>query len=191
MALAVSPSRLPSKRALKVKATQMNEPLQLKFRVGIGHDVHRFIVGRKLVLGGIEVSHTHGLEGHSDADVVLHAICDALLGAAGLGDIGEHFPNTDAQYQGIASGVLLKQVEQKVRAAGWSIENVDVIILAQEPKLQEYKPKMKYHIAGELNIDPASVNIKAGTNEGLGFIGAKEGMAAYAVVLLNKTENIL
>jgi 2-C-methyl-D-erythritol 2,4-cyclodiphosphate synthase len=160
--------------------------------VGIGHDVHRFVKGRKLILGGIEVPHTHGLEGHSDADVVLHAICDAILGAAGLGDIGEHFPNTDAKYKGIASSVLLKQVNQKVHDAGWTIENVDVMILAQEPKLKEFKPKMKYHIARELNLDPNQINIKAGTNEGLGFIGAKEGMAAYAVVLLkNKTENVL
>ena len=106
--------------------------------------------------------HTHGLDGHSDADVVLHAICDAILGAAGLGDIGEHFPNTDAKYKGIASSIFLKQVNQKVHEAGWAVENVDVMILAQEPKLQEFKPKMKYHIALELNIDQSQVNIKAG-----------------------------
>jgi 2-C-methyl-D-erythritol 2,4-cyclodiphosphate synthase len=156
------------------------------FRVGIGYDVHKLVAGRKLMLGGIEVPHTHGLDGHSDADVALHAICDAILGAAGLGDIGEHFPNTDAKYEGIASSVFLKQVSQKANDAGWAVENVDVMILAQEPKLQEFKPKMKYHIALELNIDPAQVNIKAGTNEGLGYIGAQEGIAAYAVVLLKK-----
>jgi 2-C-methyl-D-erythritol 2,4-cyclodiphosphate synthase len=138
------------------------------------------------MLGGIEVPHTHGPGGHSDADVVLHAICDAILGAAGLGDIGEHFPNTDVKYKGASSSIFLKQVTQKVYDAGWVVENVDVMILAQEPKLQEFKPKMKYHIAFALNIGQAQVNIKAGTNEGLGYIGAKEGIAAYAVVLLKK-----
>ena len=155
-------------------------------RVGIGHDVHRLVFGRKLKLGGIEVPHTHGLSGHSDADVVLHAICDAILGAAGLGDIGEYFPNTDTKYEGVASSLFVKQVAQKVHDAGWSVENVDVMILAQEPKLQEFKPKMKQHIASQLNIDQAQVNIKAGTNEGLGYIGAQEGIAVYAVVLLKK-----
>ncbi len=125
----------------------------MSFRVGIGHDVHRLVLGRKLMLGGIEVPHTHGLDGHSDADVVLHAICDAMLGAAGLGDIGEHFPNTDAKYKGLASSIFLKQVNQKVHEAGWAVENVDVMILAEAPKLQEFKPKMKYHIALELDID--------------------------------------
>lgn len=159
----------------------------MSFRVGIGHDVHRFIFGRKLMLGGIEVPHTHGLDGHSDADVVLHAICDAILGAAGLGDIGEHFPNTDAKYEGVSSSTFLTQINKKVRDAGWSIENIDVMILAQDPKLQKYKPKMKSFIADQLGIEGPRVNIKAGTNEGLGFIGAQEGMAAYAVVLLKKT----
>jgi len=158
----------------------------MSYRVGIGHDVHRLEFGRKLILGGIEVPHTHGLSGHSDADVVLHAICDAILGAAGMGDIGEHFPNTDPQYKGITSSIFLKKVAQKIHDAGWVIENVDVMILAEEPKLQAFKPKMKYHIALELGVDHAQVNIKAGTNEGLGYIGAQEGIAAYAVVLLKK-----
>jgi len=162
----------------------------MSFRVGIGHDVHRLVFGRKLMLGGIEVPHTHGLSGHSDADVVLHAICDAILGAAGLGDIGEHFPNTDAKYEGSSSSVFLKQVNQKIYDAGWAVENVDVMILAQEPKLQEYKLKMKYHIARVLNIDQTQINIKAGTNEGLGYIGAQEGIAAYAVVLLKKRRGL-
>ena len=113
-------------------------------------------------------------------------ICDAILGAAGLGDIGEHFPNTDAQYKGVSSSQFLKEVHKKVHDAGWAVENVDVMILAEAPKLQEFKPKMKYHIARRLNIEQAQVNIKAGTNEGLGYIGAKEGIAAYAVVLLKK-----
>ena len=156
------------------------------FRVGLGHDVHRLVLGRKLILGGVEVPHTHGLDGHSDADVVLHALCDAMLGAAGLGDIGEHFPNTDAKYKNAPSSLFLKEVHQKVQKAGWNIENVDVAILAEAPKLQDFKPKMKYHIAFEIGIDQAKVNIKAGTNEGLGYIGAKEGIAAYAVVSLER-----
>ncbi|MBF0512182.1 MAG: 2-C-methyl-D-erythritol 2,4-cyclodiphosphate synthase [Candidatus Omnitrophica bacterium] len=158
----------------------------MNYSVGMGHDVHRFIEGRKLFLGGVEVPYTHGLLGHSDADVVLHAICDAILGALSLGDIGEHFPDTDPQYKGISSGVLLAKVDEKARAKGWIIGNVDVIILAQEPKLRDFKPKMKYYIANTLGISEDQVNIKAGTNEGLGFIGAKEGIASYAVVLLVK-----
>ena len=158
----------------------------MNFRVGIGHDVHRLVFGRKLMLGGVEVPHTHGLAGHSDADVVLHAICDAILGAAGLGDIGEHFPNTDSKYKDFDSSQFLREVNKKVSDARWVVENVDVMILAEAPKLKEFKPKMKYHIALELSIDQAQVNIKAGTNEGLGYIGAQEGIAAYAVVLLKK-----
>ncbi len=154
----------------------------LNYRVGFGYDVHRLIVGRKLMLGGIEVPHTHGLDGHSDADVVLHAICDALLGAAGLGDIGEHFPNTDPRYKGISSSQLLKTSNQKINDVGYFVSNVDVMIVAEEPKLLQFKPKMKFHIAYELAVDESQVNIKAGTNEGLGFLGAKEAIAAYAIV---------
>lgn len=156
------------------------------YRVGIGHDVHRFAAGRKLMLGGVEVPHTHGLDGHSDADVVLHAICDALLGAAGLGDIGEHFPNTDPKYKGISSSALLKTANQKINDLGFRVNNVDVMIIAEQPKLQAYKPKMRFHIAFELAVDEAQVNVKAGTNEGLGSIGRGEGIAAHAVVTLIK-----
>lgn len=156
------------------------------YRSGIGYDVHRLIPGRKLMLGGIEIPHTHGLDGHSDADVVLHAICDALLGAAALGDIGEHYPNTDPKYKNISSSLLLKETNQKVNDLGFKVSNVDVMILAQEPKLQDYKNKMRFHIAFELAVDETQVNIKATTNEGLGFIGAKEGIAAYCVATLIK-----
>jgi len=156
----------------------------MSYRVGIGHDVHRLVLGRKLVLGGVEIPHSHGLDGHSDADVVLHAICDAILGAAGLGDIGEHFPNTDPQYKDVASSFFLKESHRKIKELGLCIENVDVMILAEAPKLQAFKPKMKYYIALELGINETQVNVKAGTNEGLGYIGAKEGIAAYAVVIL-------
>ena len=158
----------------------------MNFRVGIGYDVHRLVKGRKLMLGGIDVPHTYGLDGHSDADVVLHAICDALLGAAGLGDIGAHFPNTDPQYKGTSSSLFLKHCNQKVNDLGFKVSNVDVMVVAEAPKLQEYKAKMRFHIAFELAVDEGQVNIKAGTNEGLGFIGAKEGIAAYAVVSLIK-----
>ena len=159
----------------------------MNFRTGIGYDVHKLVKGRKLMLGGIEIPYKLGLEGHSDADVVLHAICDAILGAAGKGDIGEHFPNTDNQYKNISSSILLKKVNQLVNDDGYKVVNVDIMILAEEPKLTEYKPKMKFHIAFELAIDESQVNIKATTNEGLGFIGKKEGIACYATVLLMKS----
>ena len=158
----------------------------MNFRTGIGYDVHKLVKGRKLMLGGIEIPYKRGLDGHSDADVVLHAICDAILAAAGKGDIGEHFPNTDSQYKNISSSILLKKVNQHINDEGYKVVNVDVMILAQEPKLAEFKPKMRFHIAFELAIDESSVNIKAGTNEGLGFIGKKEGIACYATVLLKK-----
>jgi 2-C-methyl-D-erythritol 2,4-cyclodiphosphate synthase len=154
------------------------------FRIGIGYDVHRFAEGRKLFLGGIEIPHTHGLDGHSDADVVLHAICDALLGAVGQGDIGEHFPPSETKFKGIASSILLKKVNEIVGAAGYRVGNVDVAILAEEPHLKEYKAKMRMQIALTLAIDELSVNIKATTNEGMGFIGKKEGIAAYATALV-------
>ena len=160
----------------------------MNYRIGIGYDVHKLkkIKGRKLMLGGVEVPHTHSLEGHSDADVVLHAICDALLGAAGLGDIGEHYPNTDPKYKDISSSVLLKTTTQKVNDLGYKVSNVDVMVLAEKPHLQEYKAKMRFRIAFELAVDEAQVNIKAGTNEGMGFVGEKKGIAAYAVVSLIK-----
>ena len=158
----------------------------MNVRVGIGYDVHKLVKGRKLMLGGVDVACDRGLQGHSDADVVLHAICDAILGAVGKGDIGEHFPNTDPQYKNISSSILLKKVNQQVNDEGYKVANVDVMILAEEPKLTEYKPKMKFHIAYELAIDESQVNIKAGTNEGLGFIGHKEAIACYASVLIRK-----
>lgn len=155
-------------------------------RVGIGYDVHRFGKGRKLFLGGVAIPYKLGLEGHSDADVLLHAICDALLGALGKGDIGEHFPNTDPRYKNISSLKLLKHVNGLVGKRGFQINNVDTVILAQEPNLKAYKEKMRRTISAELAIDEDFVNIKATTNEGLGFIGRGEGIAAYATVLLTK-----
>lgn len=156
----------------------------MTYRTGIGYDVHRFAKGRKLMLGGIEVAHDRGLEGHSDADVLLHAICDALLGAVGQGDIGEHFPPSDKSYKDIASSLLLKKVNTIVSDAGFQVVNVDVVVLAEEPHLKDYKAKMRKHISALLNVDEMRVNIKATTNESLGFIGKKEGIAAYATVLV-------
>ena len=157
-------------------------------KIGIGYDIHRLVKGRKLVLGGVEVPHAKGLDGHSDADVIVHAVCDALLGALGLGDIGEHFPNTDKKYKDISSLKLLKTVHGLVQKSKYKIGNLDVIVQAQEPKLQEFKPQMKKAIAKSLEISPESVNIKATTQEGVGSIGRKEAIASFAAVLLVKEE---
>ena len=173
-----------------LKGAPPGQPLQgfifMNYRTGIGYDVHRFMKGRKLILGGVEIPHDMGLDGHSDADVVMHAICDALLGAVGKGDIGEHFVNTEAKWKNVASSLLLKRVHEIVQEAGYQVGNVDVSILAEAPALKSYKGKMRFHIAYELAIDEDLVNIKATTNEGLGFIGKKEGIACYAAVLVVK-----
>ena len=156
----------------------------MKNRVGLGYDIHRLVQGRKLFLGGIEIPHSKGLDGHSDADVVLHAICDALLGAIGKGDIGEHFPNTDKKYKNISSTRLLKEVLKFVIKKGYQINNIDTVIQAEEPKLMTYKAVMRKHIAQTLSIDESCVNMKATTCEGLGAIGQGQGIAAFAVVSL-------
>lgn len=142
--------------------------------------------GRKLILGGVEIPHPKGLEGHSDADVVLHAVCDALLGAAGKGDIGEHFPNTDKSYKDISSLILLGKVYDLISREGYKVGNVDVVIQAEAPNLKSYKPRMKERIAKALHIDESFVNMKATTNEGLGAVGHGQGIAAFAVVMLIK-----
>ena len=155
-------------------------------RIGLGYDIHRLVKGRKLFLGGVEIPFPKGLLGHSDADVLLHAVCDALLGALGKGDIGEHFPNTDKQYKGISSLILLQRVYALVKKEGFSVGNVDTMILAQAPNLKAFKPKMRAAIAKVLRIPPQRVNIKATTQEGVGFIGKSKAIAAYAMVLLVK-----
>jgi 2-C-methyl-D-erythritol 2,4-cyclodiphosphate synthase len=142
-------------------------------KVGIGYDIHRLVPGRKLILGGVEIPYTHGLDGHSDADVLLHAICDALLGALGKGDIGEYFPNTDEKYKGISSLTLLGHVCQMVESEGYKIGNIDTMILAEKPNLKEFKPKMKATIARALSISENFVSIKATTQEGVGFPDGK------------------
>ena len=156
----------------------------MKQRIGIGYDIHRLAEGRKLVLGGVEIPYEKGLEGHSDADVLLHAVCDAILGALGKGDIGEHFPNTDEQYKNISSLILLERVNAIVVEEGYTIGNIDCVIQAEEPNLGKHKYQMRHSIAGKLAIDENVVNIKATTQEQLGAIGKKEGIAAFASVLL-------
>ena len=155
-------------------------------RVGFGYDVHALVTGRSLFLGGIEIPYPLGLQGHSDADVLLHAICDALLGAIGEGDIGKHFPDTDSQYKDIRSTVLLKRVINKIKEKGFQLVNIDATLVAQKPKLSGFIPRMVNQIAGVLEIEPGRVNVKATTTEGLGFAGRGEGIGAYAMALVEE-----
>lgn len=155
-------------------------------RVGHGYDVHRLVAGRKLILGGVEIPHETGLLGHSDADVLLHAISDAILGAIGEGDIGRHFPDTDPAYKGASSIGLLRQVMLLAERKGYSIGNLDATIVAQKPKLASYIQQMRENIAGALGCDCDRINVKATTTEELGFAGRKEGIAAYGVALMEK-----
>jgi 2-C-methyl-D-erythritol 2,4-cyclodiphosphate synthase len=155
-------------------------------RVGHGYDVHQLVSGRDLVLGGVKIPHAKGLLGHSDADVLLHAICDACLGAAGLGDIGRHFPDSDPRYRGIDSRKLLRHVAMLLEEREWQVGNVDSTIIAQAPKLAPYIPAMAANIAVDLGIAASQVNVKATTTEKLGFAGREEGIAAHAVVLLGR-----
>lgn len=158
--------------------------MSMPIRVGQGFDVHVLCEGRPLILGGVTIPHTHGLMGHSDADALLHAITDAILGAAGLGDIGRHFPDTDPQYKGADSRVLLRHAYEQVRAAGWQVGNVDATIHAQKPKIAPHAPAMVANIEADLKLEPGSVNIKGKTNEAIGFVGRQEGIAVTAVALL-------
>ena len=155
-------------------------------RIGHGYDVHRLVPDRKLILGGVEIPYELGLLGHSDADVLLHAVSDALLGAAGLGDIGRHFPDTDPAYKGADSGKLLAIVGEKIAAKGYSVGNIDVTMIAQKPKLKDYIPQMQQNIAQRLGIEAERVNVKATTEEHLGFTGDGSGMSCHAVCLLEE-----
>jgi 2-C-methyl-D-erythritol 2,4-cyclodiphosphate synthase len=155
-------------------------------RIGHGYDVHQLVEGRALVIGGVAIPHPKGLLGHSDADVLIHAICDACLGAAGLGDIGRHFPDSDVKYKDIDSRILLRRVCDALAAESWRVGNVDSTVIAQAPKLAPYLAKMTDNIAADLAILPSQVNIKATTTERLGFAGREEGIAAHAVVLLER-----
>jgi len=153
-------------------------------RIGQGYDVHRLVEGRELILGGVTIPHHLGLDGHSDADVLLHAICDALLGAAALGDIGKHFPDTDVKYKGANSRALLRHVNQLIQHEGYGVNNIDATIVAQKPKLAPYIQTMRKHIANDLGLGIHQVNVKATTTEKLGFCGQEEGIAAQAITLL-------
>ena len=156
-------------------------------RIGHGYDVHALVPGRPLILGGVKIPHPKGLLGHSDADALIHAVCDACLGAAGLGDIGRHFPDTDTQYQNIDSRILLRTVCVNLKQRQLRVENLDATLIAQAPKLAEHLPAMVRNIAMDLEIEPSQVNIKATTTEKLGYAGREEGIGAHAVVLLSST----
>jgi len=153
-------------------------------RVGIGYDAHRLVEGEKLILGGVEIPYSKGLKGHSDADVLVHAVCDAILGALSLGDIGEHFPDTKKEFKNVSSLVLLKKVNSMIREMNWQVVNVDSVVVAQAPKLSPYKRQMEENIATALGILPSWVSVKATTTEGMGFEGRGEGISAHAVALL-------
>ena len=155
-------------------------------RIGHGYDVHKLVEGRDLILGGVKIDHRMGLLGHSDADVLLHAVSDALLGAAGLGDIGRHFPDTDPQYKGADSLKLLAIVGEKVASAGYRVSNIDVTMIAQKPKLKDHIGAMEQNIASALGLDVSRVNVKATTEERLGFTGREEGLSCHAVCLLEE-----
>lgn len=153
-------------------------------RVGMGYDVHKLVEDRDLIVGGVKIPHTMGLLGHSDADVLLHAVMDALLGAAGLGDIGKHFPDTDPQYRGISSVRLLERVAKLTSERGYVVENIDATIIAQRPKMRPYMEEMEQNIASALGISVDQVNVKATTEEGLGFTGSEQGISAQAICAL-------
>lgn len=153
-------------------------------RIGIGYDVHRLVEGRKLILGGVDIPYEKGLLGHSDADVLVHAVMDALLGAAALGDIGQHFPDNDPRYSGISSILLLEKVGELLNENGYTVGNIDSIVIAQKPKLLPYRPQMAGNMAKALGIPVSAISVKATTEEGMGFTGTGDGMAAQAVALL-------
>ena len=157
-------------------------------RVGMGYDVHKLVEGRDLILGGVKIPHTLGLLGHSDADVLLHAVMDALLGAAALGDIGKHFPDTDPQYKGISSIKLLEHVTKLIEEKGYIVENIDATIIAQKPKMRPYIEEMEKNIATALHIDVSQINVKATTEEGLGFTGEGLGISSQSICLIEKNK---
>ena len=160
--------------------------MSLNIRIGLGYDVHQLEAGRDFWLGGIKIDHTHGAKGHSDADVVCHVICDALLGAANMRNIGYHFSDKDPQYAGVDSKILVAKVLEMIREVGYEVGNVDVTVVLQEPKLNPHIPAMKACLAGVMNIPQADISIKATTSEHIGFVGRKEGIAAHCVALIHK-----
>ena len=158
-------------------------------RIGHGYDAHRLVAGRRLVLGGVTIPHERGLLAHSDGDALIHAVCDALLGAAGLGDMGRHFPDSQSALSGIDSRILLRRTLGLIEALGFQIANVDATVVAQEPKLAPYFAAMRENLAADLHVDPGQVNLKGTTTEGMGFAGREEGIAAHAVALLCRAAN--
>ena len=162
----------------------------MTLRIGTGYDVHALVAGRPLVIGGVTIPHALGLAGHSDADVLLHAIADALLGALALGDLGAHFPDSDPRYQGADSRTLLRHVAGLIQQAGWEVGNLDSTVIAQAPRLAPFVMTMRYNIAEVLGVDPAQISVKATTTERLGFAGREEGIAAEAVVLLRRIQSM-
>lgn len=163
----------------------------MNIRIGFGYDVHQLAEGRKLVIGGVEIPHEKGPVAHSDGDVLIHAICDALLGAASLKDIGHHYPDTSADFRNISSQVLLRKTIELLTNRGYRVGNVDSMVSLQRPKIKDYIPKMVSVMAGILDTDPDNISVKAGTNEKLGFIGEEKGVAAYAVVLIYKADKVI
>ncbi len=161
---------------------------KLDIKIGSGMDIHQLVFGRDLIIGGVKIDHEKGLKGHSDADVLTHSVCDAILGAAGLGDIGDHFPDTDPRYKGVSSLILLGECKDLLVGKGYEIVNMDCILFAQAPKLSPHKRAMAENIASVLNLDPGLVNIKATTTETLGFVGRKEGIAAQTTLLIRTIE---
>lgn len=159
---------------------------KMNFRIGSGYDVHQLVIGRKLIIGGVTISHEKGLKGHSDADVLVHAVCDAMLGGAGLGDIGEHFPDTDSRFKGISSITLMEQCRSLILKKGYEVGNIDATIFAERPKMSPHKNEMRQNLATAAGVSLDQVNIKATTTEGLGFEGRGEGIGAHAVVLLQR-----
>lgn len=164
--------------------THFRDMNKKEIKIGSGYDVHRLVSGRKLIIGGVDIDFDKGLAGHSDADVLIHAVCDALLGATGLGDIGEHFPDTDPEYKGISSRILLEKCGDLIKEQGYEVANMDCIVFAQVPKISPYKKEMQKNIAGVLNMDSTLVNVKATTTEKLGFIGKEQGIAAQCTLLV-------
>lgn len=162
--------------------------MKLNFRTGFGFDVHAFVEGRKLIIGGVEIPSDKGLEGHSDADVLLHAICDAMLGALALGDIGIHFPNTDAKWKNADSAILLKHVNELIQSKGYELGNLDCVLAMEKPKISPYVEQIRKRISEILNVDAEQISIKATTTEKLGFVGRTEGVASFATVLLIKKD---
>lgn len=170
----------------EINKPEKSEKERMIMRIGMGYDVHRLVSGRDLILGGVAIDYERGLLGHSDADVLLHAIMDALLGAAALGDIGKHFPDTDPAYKGASSIRLMEHVRELIRREGFSVENVDATIIAERPKMRPHIDQMRENIARALDVDLSRINVKATTEEGLGFTGTREGISAQAVCLLSE-----